>query len=245
MKVIVAKDSNKVGMKVAAEIINLLKVKKDAVLGLATGGTAEAVYPYLIKSYNKKEIDFKKVKTINLDEYKGLDGKNEQSYRYFMNKNLFNHINIEKKNTYVPKGIGDKEKNLKEFNDKINKNPIDLQLLGVGANGHIAFNEPNEFLHSNALCVKLDAKTIKANSRYFKSEKQVPREAFSMGMGGILKAKKIVIAAIGKSKASAIKELLSHDKITTKCPVTFLKLHSDVTVIIDEEIAKAIGYKKL
>ena len=243
MKVIIAKDSNKVGMKVAAEIINLLKVKKDAVLGLATGGTAEAVYPHLIKSYNKKEIDFKKVKTINLDEYKGLDGKNEQSYRYFMDKNLFEHINIERKNTFVPKGIGDKEKNLKEFNDKINKNPRDLQLLGVGANGHIAFNEPNDFLHSYALCVRLDKKTIKANSRYFKSEKQVPKEAFSMGMGGILKAKKIVIAAIGKNKASAIKELLSHDKITTKCPVTFLKLHNDVTVIIDEEIAKAIGYK--
>ena len=243
MKVIIAKDSNKVGMKVAAEIINLLKVKKDAVLGLATGGTAEAVYPHLIKSYNKKEIDFKKVKTINLDEYKGLDGKNEQSYRYFMDKNLFEHVNIEKKNTFVPKGIGDKEKNLKEFNDKINKNPRDLQLLGVGANGHIAFNEPNDFLHSDALCVRLDKKTIKANSRYFKSEKQVPKEAFSMGMGGILKAKKIVIAAIGKNKASAIKELLSHDKITTKCPVTFLKLHNDVTVIIDKEIAKAIGYK--
>lgn len=243
MKVIIAKDSNKVGMKVAAEIINLLKVKKDAVLGLATGGTAEAVYPHLIKSYNKKEIDFKKVKTINLDEYKGLDGKNEQSYRYFMDKNLFEHVNIENKNTFVPKGIGDKEKNLKEFNDKINKNPRDLQLLGVGANGHIAFNEPNDFLHSDALCVRLDKKTIKANSRYFKSEKQVPKEAFSMGMGGILKAKKIVIAAIGKNKASAIKELLSHDKITTKCPVTFLKLHNDVTVIIDEEIAKAIGYK--
>lgn len=243
MKVIIAKDSNKVGMKVAAEIINLLKVKKDAVLGLATGGTAEAVYPHLIKSYNKKEIDFKKVKTINLDEYKGLDGKNEQSYRYFMDKNLFEHVNIEKKNTFVPRGIGDKEKNLKEFNDKINKNPRDLQLLGVGANGHIAFNEPNDFLHSDALCIRLDKKTIKANSRYFKSEKQVPKEAFSMGMGGILKAKKIVIAAIGKNKSSAIKELLSHDKITTKCPVTFLKLHNDVTVIIDEEIAKAIGYK--
>ena len=243
MKVIIAKDSNKVGMKVAAEIINLLKVKKDAVLGLATGGTAEAVYPHLIKSYNKKEIDFKKVKTINLDEYKGLDGKNEQSYRYFMDKNLFEHVNIEKKNTFVPKGIGNKEKNLKEFNDKINKSPRDLQLLGVGANGHIAFNEPNDFLHSDALCVRLDKKTIKANSRYFKSEKQVPKEAFSMGMGGILKAKKIIIAAIGKNKASAIKELLSHDKITTKCPVTFLKLHNNVTVIIDEEIAKAIGYK--
>ena len=243
MKVIIAKDGNKVGMKVAAEIINLLKEKKDAVLGLATGGTAEVVYPHLIKSYNKKEIDFKKVKTINLDEYKGLDGKNEHSYRYFMDKNLFKHVNIEKKNTFVPKGIGDKEKNLKEFNDKINKMPRDLQLLGVGPNGHIAFNEPNDILHADALCVKLDAKTIKANSRYFKSEKQVPKEAFSMGMGGILKAKKIVIAAIGKNKASAIKELLLNDKITTKCPVTFLKLHSDVTVVIDETIAKAIGYK--
>ena len=245
MKVIITKDGNKVGMKVAAEIINLLKEKKDAVLGLATGGTAEVIYPHLIKSYNKKEIDFKKVKTINLDEYKGLDGKNEQSYRYFMDKNLFEHVNIEKKNTFVPKGIGDKEKNLKEFNDKINKLPRDLQLLGVGPNGHIAFNEPNDILHADALCVKLDAKTIKANSRYFKSEKQVPKEAFSMGMGGILKAKKIVIAAIGKNKTSAIKELLLNDKITTKCPVTFLKLHSDVTVVIDEELAKAINYKNI
>lgn len=244
MKVIVAKDASKVGMRAALEIINLLKIKKDAVLGLATGGTAEAIYPYLIKSYNKREIDFKKVKTINLDEYRGLSEKNEHSYRYFMNKNLFNHINIEKKNTYMPKGIGDKEKILKEFNAKINKLDRDLQLLGVGTNGHIAFNEPNEVLHANALCAKLDSKTIEANSRYFKSKKEVPKEAFSMGIGGILKAKKIVLAAIGKNKASAIKELLFNDKIITKCPITFLKLHRDVTVIIDEELAKAIGYKK-
>ena len=161
-----------------------------------------------------------------------------------MDTNLFNHVNIDKKNTFVPKGIGDKEKNLKEFNDKLNKYSRDLQLLGVGPNGHIAFNEPDEFLHADALCVKLDEKTIKANSRYFASEKDVPKEAFSMGMGGILKAKKIVIAAIGKAKADAMKELLTGDKITTKCPVTFLKLHNDVVVVIDEEIANAIGVQK-
>ena len=244
LKLVIAKDANAVGKKVASEIINLLKEKKDAVLGLATGGTAEVVYPHVIKSYQKKEIDFKNVRTINLDEYKGLDGKNEQSYRYFMDTNLFNHVNIDKKNTFVPKGIGDKEKNLKEFNDKLNKYSRDLQLLGVGPNGHIAFNEPDEFLHADALCVKLDEKTIKANSRYFVSEKDVPKEAFSMGMGGILKAKKIVIAAIGKAKADAMKELLTGDKITTKCPVTFLKLHNDVVVVIDEEIANAIGVQK-
>ena len=245
LKVIIAKDANGVRKKTAAEIINLLKVKKDAVLGLATGGTAEAVYPHLIKAYQKKEIDFKNVKSVNLDEYKGLDSKNEQSYRYFMNKNLFDHVNIDKKNTFVPKGIGDKDKILKEFNDKIEKLPRDLQLLGVGPNGHIAFNEPNdEALHANALCIKLNEKTIKANSRFFASEKDVPREAFSMGMGGILKAKKIVIAAIGKSKAAAMKELLSHDKVTTKCPVTFLKLHNDVVVVIDEELADALGMSK-
>ncbi|MEI0593130.1 glucosamine-6-phosphate deaminase [Brachyspira pilosicoli] len=244
LKLVIAKDANAVGKKVASEIINLLKEKKDAVLGLATGGTAEVVYPHVIKSYQKKEIDFKNVRTINLDEYKGLDGKNEQSYRYFMNKNLFDHVNIDKKNTFVPKGIGDKEKILKEFNDKIEKLPRDIQLLGVGPNGHIAFNEPDEALHANALCVKLDEKTIKANARFFASEKDVPREAFSMGMGGILKAKKIVIAAIGKGKAAAMKELLNHDKVMTSCPVTFLKLHNDVVVVIDEELADAIGYKK-
>ncbi|ADG72386.1 glucosamine-6-phosphate deaminase [Brachyspira murdochii] len=240
LKLIIAKDAKGVGKKTALEIINLLKVKKDAVLGLATGGTAEAVYPHLIKAYEKKEIDFKNVKSVNLDEYKGLDPKNEQSYRYFMNKNLFDHVNIDKKNTFVPRGIGEKEKILDDFNKKIEKLPRDIQLLGVGPNGHIAFNEPDEVLHANALCVKLNEKTIKANSRFFASEKDVPREAFSMGMGGILKAKKIVIAAIGKGKAAAMKELLTNDKITTKCPVTFLKLHNDVVVVIDQELADAI-----
>ena len=143
-----------------------------------------------------------------------------------MNKNLFDHVNIDKKNTFVPKGIGDKEKILKEFNDKIEKLPRDIQLLGVGPNGHIAFNEPDEALHANALCVKLDEKTIKANARFFASEKDVPREA------------------IGKGKAAAMKELLNHDKVMTSCPVTFLKLHNDVVVVIDEELADAIGYKK-
>ena len=161
-----------------------------------------------------------------------------------MNKNLFDHVNIDKKNTFVPKGIGEKEKILKEFNDKINKLPRDIQLLGVGPNGHIAFNEPDEALHADALCVKLDEKTIKANARFFASEKEVPKEAFSMGMGGILKAKKIVIAAIGKGKAAAMKELLTNDKVTTKCPVTFLKLHDDVVVVIDQELADAIGLEK-
>ena len=240
LKLIIAKDANDVGKKTADEIINLLKEKDDAVLGLATGGTAEAVYPHLIAAYEKKEIDFKNVKSVNLDEYKGLDGSNEQSYRYFMNKNLFDHVNIDKNNTFVPSGIGEKENILEEFNKKIDQYPRDIQLLGVGPNGHIAFNEPDEVLHADALCVKLDEKTIKANARFFESEKDVPREAFSMGMGGILKAKKIVIAAIGKGKAAAMKELLTNDNITTKCPVTFLKLHNDVVVVIDEELANAI-----
>lgn len=242
MKIIVAKDANAVGKKVATEIINLLKEKPDAVLGLATGGTAELIYPHIIKSYTKGDIDFKSVKTINLDEYKGLDAKDEQSYRYFMDKNLFEHVNINKKNIFVPKGIGDVEANLKEFNDKLNKLPRDLQLLGIGPNGHIAFNEPDNALHSDALCVKLDSKTIKANARYFKSEADVPKEAFSMGMGGILKAKKIVLAATGKAKADAVKELIDNDLVTTKCPATFLKLHSNVIVVIDQEIADIIGY---
>lgn len=244
MKLIIAKDPNTVGKKVANEIINLLKQKEDAVLGLATGGTAELIYPHIVKSHKKGDISFKKVKTINLDEYKGLDVNHFQSYRYFMDSNLFNHVDISKKNIFVPSGIGDNDAILKEFNEKLKKFPRDLQLLGVGANGHIAFNEPDDVLHSDALHVKLDEKTIKANSRYFDSEKDVPREAFSMGMGGILKAKKIVIAATGLSKSYAMEQLLTNDNVTTKCPVTFLKLHSDVVVVIDEEIAQKIGISK-
>lgn len=244
MKLIIAKDPSTVGKKAANEIINLLKQKENSILGLSTGNTAKLVYPHIIKSYKKGEISFKKVKTINLDEYKGLDGTHLQSYRYFMDNNLFNHIDIPKKNIFIPNGIGNTDANLKEFNDKLNKLPRDIQLLGVGSNGHIAFNEPNEVLHSDALCAKLDEKTIKDNAKYFKYEKDIPREAFSMGMGGILKAKKIVIAATGLSKADAMSELLTNDKLTTKCPVTFLKLHSNVVVIVDEEIIHKIGLNK-
>lgn len=243
MKVVVVKDAKAMGKAAAKEIVNQVVIKPDSVLGLATGGTAEFIYPFVVETFKKGKVDFSAVRTINLDEYKGLDGKHEQSYRYFMDSNLFNHINIKKAKTFVPKGIGKDEENLEEFNKMLDKYPRDLQLLGVGPNGHIAFNEPDDFLNAKASLIKLNDKTIKANARYFNSENDVPKYAFSMGMNGIFNAKKIVLAASGKSKADAIKELLTNDKITTKCPITFLKLHTNVVVIIDEEIAKICKYK--
>lgn len=240
IKVVKAKDKNEMGLLTALEIIDCVNKKPDATLGLATGGTAELIYPHIIEKYKKGEVSFKGVRTVNLDEYKDLDVNNDQSYRYFMNTQLFNHIDIDKARTFVPNGIGDTTKNLEEFNKMLDEYPRDLQLLGVGTNGHIAFNEPDEKLNAKASIVALKEETIKINARFFKNESEVPRYAYSMGMAGIFNAKKIVLAASGENKSNAIIELLSNDKITTKCPITFLKLHTNVVVIIDNEISSKL-----
>ena len=235
LKLIIAKDANGVGKKTALEIINLLKVKKDAVLGLATGGTAEAVYPHLIKAYEKKEIDFKNVKSVNLDEYKGLDPKNEQSYRYFMNKNLFDHVNIDKKNTFVPSGIGEKEKILDDFNKKIEKLPRDIQLLGVGPNGHIAFNEPGSSLSSRTRIKTLRYDTIKSNARFFDGDiSQVPQTALTVGIGTIMDADEVMIIATGRNKAEAIKHGIE-GSISHMWPISILQMHQHGIIVCDEE----------
>lgn len=237
MKIIVA-DNYSMLSKNAADIIEeLINKKHDAVLGLATGGTPIGTYEELIKRYNNNEIDFSKIKTINLDEYIGLDGENTQSYRYFMNSKLFDHINIDKKNTFLPNGIAeDAEEECINYDRKIDEmGGIDLQILGIGNNGHIAFNEPNEYLNFNTHVTGLTEDTIKANARFFDSMDEVPKTAITMGVGKIMQAKKIILLANGKSKVQAIKGILS-GKITTKNPATMLQLHSDVTLIIDREI---------
>ena len=182
-------------------------------------------------------LDFSLVKTFNLDEYIGLDGENPNSYRYFMNDELFNHINIDMNDTHVPDG---KAKDIasfcKVYDEKIKEaGGVDLQILGIGANGHIAFNEPDEALSVGTFEVKLTEDTIAANSRFFKSIDEVPKTAITMGIGTILKAKKIVLLATGKSKANAIKGLVMDDKVTTYNPSTFLLLHPNVTVIVEED----------
>ena len=242
MKLIVVNNYEELSKVAAKEFSKVIKEKENAVLGLATGGTPVGMYKELIKMYEKKELNFSKITTVNLDEYIGLNPEHNQSYRYFMNNNLFNHINIDKSNTFVPNGLAeDLEAQCKEYDQKIAElGGIDIQLLGVGNNGHIAFNEPNNELSSGTHIISLTDNTIEANARFFDNIDDVPRKAITMGVGGIMKAKKIILIASGESKAEAIKGIFS-GKITTANPATMLQMHRDVTVIVDEAAAKLIN----
>ena len=238
MQVIITQDFQQSSLRVAQQFSKLLQQKPNAKLGLATGGSAEGVYACLVAAYQKKEIDFSQASSVNLDEYVGLASSHQQSYRYYMNHHLFDHINIDKQNTYIPNGMGPPQQELEIFQQKL-ESGTDLQLLGVGANGHIGFNEPSAKLIANAHIENLVESTISANSRYFSSTAEVPRQAFTQGMGDILKSRQIVLIATGSAKAQAIGQLLGHDKIDPMCPVTLLKLHPDVTVVIDQDLATA------
>lgn len=242
MKLIVVNNYEELSKVAAKEFSKIIKEKENAVLGLATGGSPVGMYKELIRMYEQKELNFSKTTTVNLDEYIGLNPEHNQSYRYFMNNNLFNHINIDKSNTFVPNGLAeDLEAQCKEYDQKIAElGGIDIQLLGVGNNGHIAFNEPNSELSSGTHIISLTDNTIEANARFFDNIDDVPRKAITMGVGGIMKAKKIILIASGESKAEAIKGIFS-GKITTANPATMLQMHRDVTVIVDEAAAKLIN----
>ena len=241
MKLVLVKNYDEMSKVSADLMVEVINKKPNAVLGLATGGTPIGMYKNLIKMNEEGKVDFSKVTTVNLDEYIGLPGTHEQSYRFFMNKNLFDHININKENTYVPNGLAeDIEAEGKAYDEKIDAlGGTDIQLLGVGNNGHIAFNEPDSCLIAGTHLTGLTKSTIEANSRFFDSMDEVPKTAITMGLGQIMKSKKILLVASGDSKAEAIKELFS-GKITTNCPVTMLNMHRDVTVVVDEAAAKLI-----
>ena len=215
-----------------AQIIN----KPDCVLGLATGSSPVGTYKELIELYKNGDLDFSKVKSINLDEYAGLDGANDQSYRYFMNKNLFESVNIDINNTYVPNGkAADLEAEGKAYDQRIvDFGGIDLQLLGIGLDGHIGFNEPDCCFTKDTHVVELVESTIKANARFFESEADVPRKAITMGMGGIMSAKKILLIANGANKKEILEKAF-YGPITPEVPASILQLHSDVTVIYSEK----------
>lgn len=239
MEIIVSKNYDELSKKAANFIIDLIKDKPDSVLGLATGGTPEGMYAELVKAYEAGKISFKDVKTYNLDEYIGLDGNHEQSYRHFMNKQLFDHVDIDKNNTYVPNGKAEDLEAECENYEKILKDLsyADIQILGIGTNGHIGFNEPAEELILPTHVEPLVEATIEANSRYFDSKDEVPKEAISMGIGSILKAKHIILLASGPSK-NEIMKYFNNDKISTNIPASLIKLHPNVTIIMDEEAAK-------
>lgn len=241
MKLLVVKNYEEIS-EVAAKIFKDVIIEKpNAILGLATGSTPIGLYKNLIEMNKNKEIDFSNVKTINLDEYVGLGEENTQSYRYFMNENLFNHININKANTFLPNGLAkDLGEEAKDYDRKIDElGGIDIQILGIGGNGHIAFNEPSDFLIEGTHVTSLAQSTIEANSRFFNSKGEVPTRALSMGIGQIMKSKKILLLVKGQDKVDAVKKLLNGN-ITTHNPASMLKMHKDVTIIIDEEMANAI-----
>lgn len=235
MKFMKAKDYE--GMsRAAANIISAqITMKPDCVLGLATGSTPIGTYKNLVRRYQKGDLDFSLVSTVNLDEYKGLPADNDQSYRYFMNDNLFNHVNINKENTYVPNGMEpDSEKACREYDEIVRSmGGADLQLLGLGHNGHIGFNEPAEEYPKGTNCVDLQASTIEANKRFFASIDEVPKQAYTMGIGTIMSAKKILVVVSGADKADIVAKAFQ-GPITPQVPASILQLHNDVTVVGDE-----------
>lgn len=244
MKVIVTNSYDETCAVIANMIKELVNAKPDAKLGLATGDTPVPIYKKLIEMNKAGEVDFSRVHTVNLDEYCGIPGTHDQSYRYFMDTNLFDHINIDKKNTFVASGMGDFEANARELEEKVREGgAADLQLLGIGNNGHIAFNEASDHLIAVAHTEKLTESTINANARFFEKKEDVPTMAITMGMGDILAAKKVVLAATGLAKVPAIKGLIMDDVITTQNPSTMLKMHDDAVVVIDRELADAVGYR--
>lgn len=236
MRIIQGEDYNSMS-RMAANIISAqIIMKPKCVLGLATGSTPIGTYKQLIEWYNKGDLDFSEVTTINLDEYKGLSPENDQSYRYFMNQNLFNHININKNNTYVPDGLEpDSEIACNRYNEIIKSSGgVDLQLLGLGNNGHIGFNEPGEAFEKETHCVKLTESTINANARFFENIEDVPTEAYTMGIKAIMQARKIVVVVNGAQKAQIVKEAF-FGPVTPKVPASVLQLHNDVTLVGDKE----------
>ena len=243
MKVIVAENYTAQCAAGADIIEKLVREQPDCRLGLATGSSPVGMYQELARRCREEGLDFSKVSSVNLDEYIGLEPTHDQSYRYFMDTNLFDHINIDKANTYVAKGTGDIDANIEEFRRVIAEREVALQVLGVGPDGHLAFNEPGEKLWWHAHKEVLDESTIDANARFFASRDEVPRYAVTMGMGEIMMAKRLLMILSGASKADAARRLLMSDEITTACPATLMKLHQDATVIIDKELADTIGYK--
>lgn len=235
MKIIQAQDYAAMSRKAANIISAQVILYPKSVLGLATGSTPLGVYRQLIEWYEKDDIDFSRVRTVNLDEYCGLAPTHEQSYRYFMNTNLFNHINISMDNTFLPDGLAkDSEAECRRYDELIEElGGIDLQLLGIGHNGHIGFNEPEEAFDRTTHKVQLNPRTIEANARFFASAEEVPQYAFTMGIKEIMQAKKILLVASGADKADILLAAVS-GPITPAVPASIIQLHPDVTIVADE-----------
>lgn len=236
MRIIVDEDYKEMSKTAADMMASQIILKPDSVLGLATGGTPIGFYKELVNLYKQGKFSFKEVKTFNLDEYYGLDKSNPQSYHYYMMENLFKHIDIDLENVNIPDGTAkDIDEECRAYEDKIRKaGGIHMQLLGIGINGHIGFNEPDVKFEAITHLVNLDEETIEANSRFFSSIEEVPRSAISMGIKTIMHSKKILLLAAGSEKAQVIERMIN-GPITPELPASILQLHPDVTLIVDKE----------
>jgi glucosamine-6-phosphate deaminase len=241
MKIIRTKNYHAMSCKAAQIMAAAIALKPDCVLGLATGSTPIGLYEELVKQYQEGLLDFSAVKTVNLDEYRGLKPDNDQSYAYFMNHHLFQHINIDPANTNLPNGIeADSDKACADYDAVIRSlGTVDIQLLGLGNNGHIGFNEPADEFPKTTHCVDLDESTIIANARFFADIKDVPRQAYTMGIQTIMQAKKILLVANGQGKAEILYKAC-FGPVTPQVPASVLQLHQDVTVVADEDALSEI-----
>lgn len=235
MRIYKTKNYDEMSRKAANIISAQIILKPESVLGLATGSSPIGTYKQLIEWYNKGDLDFSQIRSINLDEYKGLPADNDQSYAYFMRHNLFDHVNIKSVNTFIPNGMeAYVEKECSRYNAIIRSmGGIDLQLLGIGNNGHIGFNEPSDSFAKETHCVDLTENTIQANARFFSFIEEVPTQAYTTGIKNIMQARHILLIASGEAKADALYEAV-YGPITPHVPASILQLHDEVSVVADE-----------
>lgn len=235
MKIFKAKDYEDMSRKAANIIASQIILKPDCVLGLATGSTPIGAYKHLVEKYEQGDLDFSQVTTVNLDEYKGLPRENDQSYYYFMHDNLFDHVNVKPENTHLPDGTkADSDEECARYEELIRSlGGQDLQLLGLGHNGHIGFNEPAAVFEKTTHCVDLQERTIEANKRFFASADDVPRQAYTMGIGTIMQAKKVLVVVSGEDKAETVAKAF-FGPVTPEVPASILQFHKDVIIVADE-----------
>ncbi len=243
MRIVRAKDYQDMSEKAACMIAEQIRRKPDCVLGLATGSTPEGIYEKLTEWYRAGELDFARVTTVNLDEYRGLDSENVHSYYHYMKEKLFSRVNLRQERTFVPDGMEpDSGRACREYDDIIaSVGGVDLQLLGLGHNGHIGFNEPGTDFETRTHCVDLTESTVRANRRFFASMDEVPRQACTMGIGTIMQAAEIVMAVSGENKAEVLRNAVC-GPVTIMLPASVLQLHRNVTVIADEAALSLVGH---
>ena len=241
MKIILAKDYEELSKKAAEEMLAVIRITPKAVLGLATGTTPLGLYARLIEDHKINGTDYRHIRTVNLDEYKGLPASHEQSYAYFMRHNLFEGLGIAPEQTNIENGMAkDEAEECARYDALLDAMPRDIQLLGLGSNGHIAFNEPKTPFGSGTHVVSLAESTIKDNARLFASQDEVPRKAFTMGIRHIMQAKRILILASGANKAEAVFRM-AKGPVTEDVPASVLQLHPDCTLIVDEAAAARLA----